>query len=919
MNAFVKKEIRLLLPNFAFACILALPGAFFPNDSNNVLNVICYFLACVFCPAAAVMLALSSFGTEIGSGTFSNLLAQPISRQKIWETKTLLLGLALAGATFVWAIAFLISALYFGHNQGFRDWLDLLSIVIVTGLVIFSGGLWTVLLLRQVAAAFWFTLLVPGALMVMLAACFTEHDGNFFQGMVVSVLGLYSLAGFFFARWLFFRAQDLQWSGGIIEIPELRGLARLKSTKGTLRQWRPHAALWRKEFMLHQSQLVIAFVLGVLHVGVLVARQFVDPRKSSELDFMLKIFWGLWLVMPVLIGCAAVSEERKIGTHEGQLCLPVKRRTQFGIKYVTAMALSLALGLGVPLLFEGTRILPPAHLNLGAQVYDWISLGTPAVQWFGFELELLNFMLPMLTLVLIVVGFCGVALLVSSLSRNTLQSLAPTTLALVAIWGLIFLAVLPWGRLHHMQYVLWSGPLPFFVGGPFLVLTVLMLTARNFYHAQPTLKLAARNLTALAVVILFSAIATSAVYHRLWEKLTPFEPPHGPAQLARTGSISLGANWDIISARLPDGRLRLAELRNDSSHLKPWDVLLGNLKFSMDPDRSVSGSNWLTIQRISREFIGIKSDGTLWASESPVQATKLSDGTWHINDKGMWNLVRVGDGTNWSSLCRCDTGALLVKKDGTLWRWGTEEQQTRKGRPGIRAFTPEQIGTNSDWAEVFMSRYRPGLCKTDGSTWLADDWETNNLQSLEILPGFRVYRIPTLRAGEFPSMASIYTYSSHALRVGVDQDGSFRVWARQELTWDKKHSFGNYKWVPFDMAIGKEDNWLAVAGAGNKIITLKQDGTLWLWTFKEDRFGTDEFQLAKTINITPTRLGTHSDWIAIATCWQDVIALAADGSLWFWPLSGVDQYFDSEKQPLLPLLDISRKPQLLGNIIGKTE
>ena len=40
--------------------------------------------------------------------------------------------------------------------------LDLFTGVGTFGLVVFSGGLWTVLLLRQVAAAFWFTVLVPG-------------------------------------------------------------------------------------------------------------------------------------------------------------------------------------------------------------------------------------------------------------------------------------------------------------------------------------------------------------------------------------------------------------------------------------------------------------------------------------------------------------------------------------------------------------------------------------------------------------------------------------------------------------------------------------------------------------------------------------------------------------------------------------
>jgi hypothetical protein len=65
----------------------------------------------------------------------------------------------------------------------------------------------------------------------------------------------------------------------------------------------------------------------------------------------------------------------------------------------------------------------------------------------------------------------------------------------------------------------------------------------------------------------------------------------------------------------------------------------------------------------------------------------------------------------------------------------------------------------------------------------------------------------------------------------------------------------------------------------------------------------------------PSRLGTHMDWIAITTATDGIISLAADGSLWYWPLQeGTDRYWDP--QYIQPLLDISRNPQPLGNIFS---
>jgi hypothetical protein len=49
---------------------------------------------------------------------------------------------------------------------------------------------------------------------------------------------------------------------------------------------------------------------------------------------MLEFWWVLWLGLPFLVGSAAVAEERKLGTLEGQLCLPTTRRTQFAVKLV---------------------------------------------------------------------------------------------------------------------------------------------------------------------------------------------------------------------------------------------------------------------------------------------------------------------------------------------------------------------------------------------------------------------------------------------------------------------------------------------------------------------------------------------------------------------------------------------------------
>jgi alpha-tubulin suppressor-like RCC1 family protein len=135
------------------------------------------------------------------------------------------------------------------------------------------------------------------------------------------------------------------------------------------------------------------------------------------------------------------------------------------------------------------------------------------------------------------------------------------------------------------------------------------------------------------------------------------------------------------------------------------------------------------------------------------------------------------------------------------------------------------------------------------------------------------------------------------------------------------------------LPFGSGTNWLAVAGSRKMIVTLKNDGSLWLWNFDQTYWGgkhTDRDE-SVMLDIKPTRLGTHSDWLAIADSSDGIISLAADGSLWYWPLDSTKDFFaqyqglfgtsivwgNNNQGQIQPLLDISHKPRLLGNIFSQ--
>jgi hypothetical protein len=239
----------------------------------------------------------------------------------------------------------------------------------------------------------------------------------------------------------------------------------------------------------------------------------------------------------------------------------------------------------------------------------------------------------------------------------------------------------------------------------------------------------------------------------------------------------------------------------------------------------------------------------------------------------------------------------------------------------LQSFTPHRLGTESNWAEVFLVASQFYLRKTDGSLWTT--WYDHHKQQFELEPGFSLQRSPLSLRNKWHGTTRIWNY--YGYQLGVRADGTFRIMADQRLD-NQTHS---YEWTEVDLQLGKETNWVGVAGHGEKVVTLKDDGTLWLWDFQHDyRRWDSELDERDMLATKPVRLGAHSDWIAIIGASGGIISLAADGSLWYWPLESLDYivrtggspvYYDNSNSHFESLLDVSRKPQLLGNVFGKSD
>jgi hypothetical protein len=509
----------------------------------------------------------------------------------------------------------------------------------------------------------------------------------------------------------------------------------------------------------------------------------------------------------------------------------------------------------------------------------------------------------------------------STLTRNTLQALGPAVIGILLTWFLLVVACQPE---EFIRYSLWRGPLIYFIAVPVMTIVLAALAYWNYQRMFVGWNVWRRNLLAVIISLALVTVTTAALYHRAWELLTPLETPHGATRLVN--STKMRVNDGNIVVFLPDGRVWLNRYRYDQSN--PFLEAAG--KISQDPvfggGRFLEGTNWTDVADCWLDIVGIQRDGSLWISEQPERRLVH----WGLGEKpepASTNLVRYGNDHDWKNVAASALAPFLLKTDGTLWRWriwgmgGTNRVHRLRNWSRLHNSEPQRLGADSDWSEIFSTDDRAFFRKTNGQMWVYPPFSDDDTK-LTLDHNVIISRIPYLDRKDWTSLASLgASDSALGFRGSVGKDGTFRVSAMSQLLQITNHP-NEFRWglVAQDAQIGLETNWLAVAGQGEKAVTLKRDGTLWLWNARFDQTAIWRPEYLESYkrevqNAIPVRLGAHSDWIAVGEMRGGVVSLAADGSLWRWRFE--PQY--SYRGQAAAWLAVSRRPEFLGNVFGKAD
>ncbi len=859
MNALLRKELRLLRPAWAAALAAATLPFWFGRVYGGLalplwfgdLALPCFGLAILF-------LGLTPFGQEMSLGTFGLLLSQPEKRERFWKIKAGLLALALlsAWAVFVWCWWMGRRYLDSWRLEHLGSLAEMAAESGLLTLLAFAGGLWSTLLLRDVATAFFSMVLVPLAIFGALIPFLDVSEGRD-QMIIYVVLQVYAVAGYFVARHLFLRAQDVAWTGGQISLTTGRGRPLRWLGFGFQEKRASWLALIFKELQLQEVTMIIVPLLLLLHLAALAVRHFSPAWATNMAYFEFTGF--LWLAAPFVVGCVAVAEERRYNTLESFLCLPARKRSLFLVKFMVVMALGIALGAVVPWVLE--------------------NVGGDSRQWIGFD-RLIN-------LVSTAALITAVAFFASTMARGMLQAFTVALLFSMLCWAALALLL---GR-YDFVVVQYGGYLFPAFAWPAMLIAYFWLAIRNYKCLQTGWPLWAGNFIRLFVVFVAALVVAGGIYARAWECFMPLEPRHSPARLTGAGRAKIAEAWPDgdFYALLPDGRLWAGQTDRTRPDRPPKN-LSGHF---------VGGSNWVDLAGSRAEgAVALKSDGTLWQF-----SRRFGSG-------------QIGSDSDWKKVVEGESVFLALKQNGTLWGWGWDESGILPVVPIVNERTsrnripnPVRLWPDADWVDVFATR-RIRAVKRDGSIWT---WGYDGQPVKGGITNYSVYH--RLVRADLEGTNWSFLAGDDWLTMGVRADGT--LWAGRVAgasnPWVATTLFGSPILVGKVLErglelgrIGTKSDWIGVSQGVSEYLALEADGTL--WAFNRNTF-------------EPKQPSQYHDWLAASANHFEIWALAKDGTISCWRdvFSLVPAAFRREPnyddEPHFFLLRPSRRPRASINIL----
>jgi len=242
--------------------------------------------------------------------------------------------------------------------------------------------------------------------------------------------------------------------------------------------------------------------------------------------------------------------------------------------------------------------------------------------------------------------------------------------------------------------------------------------------------------------------------------------------------------------------------------------------------------------------------------------------------------TQVGSANNWAQVSAGGSTTAAITTTGELWAWG-DNSSGAVGVPSVgnQRNTPIQVGTATNWATVDGGNGHFLALTTTGELWA---WGLNFNRQLGLGVNESSIGVPT-RVGSASDWAWIAAAGNAS--YAIKTNGELYSWGLSSFG---GIGLGNTNQVNTPTRIGSASNWAKVFGADNHAFAIKTNGELWCWGLNTDgRTGLGINNSNATLS--PTRVGSATNWAKVSTRFSHSLALTSTGELWAWGTNGNGQ------------------------------
>jgi len=152
------------------------------------------------------------------------------------------------------------------------------------------------------------------------------------------------------------------------------------------------------------------------------------------------------------------------------------------------------------------------------------------------------------------------------------------------------------------------------------------------------------------------------------------------------------------------------------------------------PTRIGTDTDWVEIAASEEYSLALKYNGTLWVWGNIAYGgyKDVAYGTTTIPVKRIKTQkipLKVGNDTDWLKIAAGESHNLAIKKDGSLWAWGSNfiGQLGDGTRTEENKDTPVRVGNDRDWLAIAAGGGHSVALKKNGSLWT---WGNNQFGQL---------------------------------------------------------------------------------------------------------------------------------------------------------------------------------------------